>query len=264
MKLILFTFVLILVTSCNTDSETKGYDIFIIAGQSNTHSGIGLDSTIDTPDEEIFQLGRFSIYDHLIIKATEPLQHHRIRDNQIGFALSFGKLYNKHINKGKKQILLLPCGFGGTSIVEHWNFDGFLYNDILDRVAFIMEKHPNSTIKAILWHQGESDIGNPDYANYLDNFIFQIREDLSQQVPFIVGGMVPYFVNEKKQRKLQQEIISTTPDRVKNTSYANPYKPFIIEKKDNTLDAIHYDAQGQRELGKRYYDAYKLLTAKTK
>jgi hypothetical protein len=60
MRFVLFTFIYILVTSCNPDSEIMGYDIFIIAGQSNTHSGIGLDNTLDTPDDNIFQLGRFS------------------------------------------------------------------------------------------------------------------------------------------------------------------------------------------------------------
>lgn len=33
--------------------------------------------------------------------------------------------------------------------------------------------------------------------------------------------------------------------------------------RDNSFDAIHYDAQEQRELEKHYYDAYKLLTKKT-
>jgi hypothetical protein len=35
-----------------------------------------------------------------------------MRNDKIGFALTFGKLYNKQLNPDKNPILLIPCGHG--------------------------------------------------------------------------------------------------------------------------------------------------------
>jgi hypothetical protein len=56
--------------------------------------------------------------------------------------------------------------------------------------------NPGSQIKGILWHQGESSVGNPNYATLLDQFLTDIRNDLGDPKSSVVlGGMVPYFVN---------------------------------------------------------------------
>ncbi|MFB1027123.1 MAG: hypothetical protein QMC27_04090, partial [Flavobacteriaceae bacterium] len=74
----------------NTISNTElPYSIVLIVGQSNTHSGIGLNSEIDTAENGISQLGRFGADDMQIISASEPLQHHTKDDNKIGFGLTY-------------------------------------------------------------------------------------------------------------------------------------------------------------------------------
>lgn len=248
----------ITLSSCQLLNEDfyESFDIFVIAGQSNTNSGIGLDYTIDQPDSNILQLGRNPPYDYLIIPAKEPLQHHTSNKKQIGFGLTFAKLYNKYLNPDKKPILIIPCGYGGTSLQQDWTFDGALYTDMIERVQQTLKKYPNSTVKAILWHQGESDVGNTNYSNLLDNFILKSRTDISQEFPFIVGGMVPYWVSLKEENITQQNIIKDTPNRVENVGYADPEIPSVIKKTDDTVDVIHYDAPGQRELGQRYFNAY--------
>lgn len=243
--------------SCNFETyDNTPYEIIIVAGQSNTHAGLTLDRKIDIADKNTFQLGRFSIYDYLIIPANEPLHHHTIQDDKNGFALTFSKLLNDYEKNGNPK-LIIPCGSGGTSIPRKWNKEGFLYNDLIDRTKFVIKKFPKSEIKLILWHQGEADVGNPNYTNLLDTFIQNIRSDLNtKDLPFIVGGMVPFWVSQKSFRIEQQTIIKNTPLRIENTAYADPEIPFIIEKEDNTFDEIHYSAEGQRELGRRYFNAY--------
>ena len=123
----------------------------------------------------------------------------------------------------------------------------------------MLEKYPGSQIKVILWHQGEQDAihKNNNYQNSLDRFINDIRLDVySDSVPFLLGGMVPYWVGDDLNRLSFQNIISETPSRIYNTGYADPTTPFLIVKEDNDYDEIHYDANGQRELGKRYYQQY--------
>ena len=46
-----------------------------------------------------------------------------------------------------------------------------LYSDAVARVRHVMENNPSSELTAILWHQGESDVGSVSYENDLDNFI---------------------------------------------------------------------------------------------
>lgn len=261
MHRLLLLILFICTCSCQLEVEDNdtAYDIIIIAGQSNTNQGLGLNSEIDVPDDNIFQLGRYSLYNHVIIPANEPLQHHTSDTQKIGFGLTFAKLYNQNLNPTKKPILIIPCGYGGSSLKEDWVFNGNLYRDMIERVNFIKNKYPNSNIKTFLWHQGEADVYTQNYSALLDEFILKTRTDLNSNHPFILGGMVPYWVQQDTDRVKQQNIIKDTPNRISNTAYADPEEPFIISKEDDTIDMIHYDAKGQRELGKRYFTAYQQL-----
>ena len=51
-------------------------------------------------------------------------------------------------------------------------------------------------------------------------------------------------------------IISSSIERHDYVGYADPESPFVIQKEDNTIDEIHYDAKGQRELAKRYFEEF--------
>ena len=259
-KVLFTSFFFIFFCSCNNNdiekNEPTNYIVLII-GQSNTHWGIGFDSELDKPIETIKQLGRKGNDNMQIIPAIEPLHHHTASENQIGFGLTFSKLLKDYLNT-EKNIILVPCGFGGTSFREnYWNKGDDLYSDAVYRVKYILENYPDSELTSILWHQGESDLGSLSYEKDLDKFIVNLRNDLNAfDVPFILGGMVPFWVDEFKERQQQQEIISNTINRHNFIGYANPEFPFRIEKEDNLYDMIHFDADGQRELGKRYFEEY--------
>lgn len=257
--ILLLPFLSLLLTCSNESSlETeKTYNVLLIAGQSNTHYGNGLDPNLDSPMSEIKQLGRFGEDDMKIIDAIEPLQHHTMQSNKIGYSLTYAKLIHEYL-KETKEIIIIPCGFGGTSFqANHWNQDNVLYNDAIKRVKHVMSNNPGSKLVSILWHQGESDVGNSNYQKNLDDFIVNIRNDLeAESVPFILGSMVPYWVNQRDSRKNQQVIISSSIDRHDYIGYADPESPFVIQKNDNTVDQVHYDAKGQRELANRYFEQF--------
>lgn len=255
---------LITISSCTEsdepckDLEVTAPRIILVAGQSNTHAGFGLDEQIDTPEDGIYQLGRFS-NNMCIIQACEPLDHHTRTDGMIGFALTFAKLF-KQYEQTAEDIVLVPCGFGGTGFMDNrWNKTNDLYEDAVSRVNHLLTQHPNAVLSAVLWHQGETDVilNNPDYEQSLDQFINDLRTDIGHtEVPLIVGGMVPYWVQQAADRQAVEAIIADTPNRHLNVSYADPTNPFVIEKPDNRFDEIHYSAAGQRELGQRYFTAY--------
>ncbi|NAS14078.1 sialate O-acetylesterase [Poritiphilus flavus] len=241
----------------------KPYNVILIAGQSNTYSGVGLDSKFDHSHEQIKQLGRFGSDNLRVIKAQEPLQHHSKAKGKVGFAMTFAKLLFDHLKDGS-DILIIPCGHGGTGFTDRkWNKGDELYQDAIARVKLVLHEYKNSELKAILWHQGERDIGNGSYQVHLDDFIQNFRQDIGQEnVPFILGGMVPFWVEQEEARQKIQEIISETPERLGNVGYVDPEYPFLIEKTNNFHDEVHFDAKGQRELGRRYFNQFKAITGK--
>lgn len=246
--------------------HSTAYDIFVIAGQSNTTWGQGYDSILDrSGGPRIFQLGRFG-NDMTIIEAKESLDHHgdfglyNMPVPLVGFGLSFCKWYATTLLDSSRNILIIPCGAGGTGFGDHrWNKGDDLYEDAVARTNFILDQFPESDLKAILWHQGETDATDPNFQYALDSMIVNFRKDLrrSNEALFILGGMVPYWVDQSEARKHSECILKTTPSRIPRTAFVDPRSPCLISKVNDWDDEIHYDAQGQRELGFRYFNAYR-------
>lgn len=243
--------------------STDQFDIFMIMGQSNTENGEGLVSGIDDVSSGIMQLGRHGDIDMKIVDAIEPLENWDPRPGRIGFGLVFAKLYRDSMLGEGRKVLLVPCGKGNTGFEDNsWNKGNVLYKDAITRVNWVLEHYKGSNLKAILWQQGERDVANKTYQPQLDNMIISFRADVHgdfEQYPFLAGGMVPYWVRQDSARQHLQDIIKTIPTRITKTAYVDPEFPFVISKPNDTLDDIHYNAAGQRELGRRYFRAYKLL-----
>jgi hypothetical protein len=253
--------ILLIFVSCRKDFADEseiGYDVILVAGQSNTHYGWGYDSVLDKVDNRVFQLGRFKENDYKIIPAAEPLDHHTKKNNRIGFALTFAKLYASAFLQEDREVLIIPCGRAGSGFKnKRWNRGDFYYQDAVERTQFVLSGFRNNRLVAVLWHQGEDDVSNLNYQQNLDQFINDFRFDLgAADVPFILGGMVPFWVEKSSVRVQTQSIIQNTKNRLPNIGYADPAAPVIISKEDDSTDIIHYDAPGLRELGLRYFAAY--------
>ena len=245
--------------------EDSAYDVILVAGQSNTYYGTGYDSTIDKPAKGIYQLGRTAPYNMKIIEAKEPLHHFNPKPERVGFALTFAKEYQKYFNDGRK-ILIIPNGMDNSGFEgDGWNKGNFLYNNTVERVNYVMDHYPKSKFVAILWHQGEKDVHYKLFQKSLDTLIVLFRKEIkgaNNNTPFILGGMVPFWVEKSAPRQKQQQIIMDTKNRLPSIAYVDPYTPFKITKENNMQDTVHYNAVGQREMGKRYFEAYKSLLKK--
>lgn len=239
------------------------YDVFPVIGQSNAYNGLGLDYAIDITDTRIKQLGRFDSNNYKIIAARDPLEHHSIANDRNGFAMTFALNYLQYYWEGNRQVLLIPGAKNASSFQNReWNKGDTLYNDVVKRIKYVLEKYPGSKVRAFLWHQGESDVyWGRDYTGMLDRMIVNMRRDVAgvagDSIPFLLGGFVPYWVDGYPAAKITDSVVRETPQRVRFTGYASARLPFVITKPDNRVDAIHFDAAGQRILGQRYFNVYR-------
>lgn len=251
-------------------SAQPGYDLFLVIGQSNTHYGLGLDPVLDTAPPGIFQLGRGGARELKVLPADEPLDHFSKQKNRIGFALPFAKIYQRYLLSKKREILLIPGGRGSTGLLSgSWKRGGELYQDAVVRVNYLLETYPQSKLKAILWHQGESDYFNLNYSRDLEQMISDLRSDIhgASEVPFILGGLVPEWLREGsadvvERKKALQTSIRAVSEHLKYTGFADSNHP-EIRKYNVTSEPIHFDAPGQRLLGQRYFDAYRSALGNT-
>ena len=250
-------------TNLSSGLAQRGYDIVLNIGQSNNVNGQGLDATLDYPMDVIKQLGRLDGYDYKIIQAVEPLHAHTRTTGSKGYVLDFSREYVREGNLlGSREVCIVPGAWGGTGFGgNRWNPGDDLCDDAVDRVNYIINNNEGSRLVAILWHQGESDVGNTEawYADRLDTMITYMRDSIkgdNSTVPFICGGMVPYWVDEAANRQIIEDALIALPSRLAYTGFSDPRKPTLLEKPVPTYDSIHYSAEQHREFGKRYYKSW--------
>ncbi len=152
------------------------------------------------------------------------------------------------------RIILVKQAASG-SLIQQWQPGEPLYKGLLRQVGFAADDYPFNQIDAIVWMQGESDAegGLPvatQYAGRLMQFVTHLRKDLQSPNSLFVFGEVgvqhPLLQDSvdtvRKQQKMAQE-------RLTNALMVS------TEGLGNIGDGIHYNAQGQVELGKRFAQA---------
>jgi hypothetical protein len=208
---------------------TPGYDIVIVAGQSNA-VGAGLGPYTDsykTPrvDARIFQVGRnipnCVLDDGKVVAASDVLEHWNNCPSSggIGFGMAFARRWVIHNLANDRNVLIVPAAYGGTSL-NQWvdssvimDKTANLYQDLIKKTRFALAAGGSQNrIVAILWLQGESDVlacvANPtlyplcDYNNYThvwiqwinrtSNLFHSFRQQFSAStIPIAAGGFVP-------------------------------------------------------------------------
>ncbi|QTJ65864.1 fibronectin type III domain-containing protein [Rhodococcus sp. ZPP] len=254
-----------------------GYDVWAVLGQSNTGSGVGLDVTyIDTTDGRIDQYANSSssTYFGKIVKGVDPLMHQGGLGG-VGFAMTFAKNYLGAVPPNRR-VLLVPCGRGSTGFAPSGGFTWDpadtttsvnLFNLAVQQISSALAAAgPNARLVGVLWHQGENDSGDTTvanaYAGHFDTLIDTIRTLFGKpDLPFILGQMTPDRMAEHVAAlgsasgyPIVNAAHIDTPRRKARTAFA--YGPAGYYNAEN--EKIHYNAAGQRILGRRYFDAYLL------
>lgn len=221
------------VSAVQPTDTTTGYDIIVVAGQSNSVGqgrGSFTDPDADTAtDSRIVQLSRggngitsasggsaCSTVDKVLtsigklIGGTlyDGLQHWgaHCRTASLGFGLSFARAYVREELAPGRKVLIVPAGYGGTSIVQ-WQpgadkmdpgNTNNLYQDMKQRVQAALAQPGDNRVVAFLWSQGESDalsmsgtglgkypgMTQPQFVANLENLFSAVRADVPAAKPF--------------------------------------------------------------------------------
>lgn len=246
----------------NLENEIPIKRAVFIAGQSNTHTGVGPAFIPDISGKNLSQLGRFDKNLQVIpLTFYGTYQHSRnLSGGSFGSIFLYhyyNKLAQEYPNR-KIQLLLIPCGAGGSAWAysnypgNSWRTDASYFADITSRIKWA--KNNGYQIDAFLWHQGESDAiaQTINYKDILKNFIQSIRDyTKNQQLPFILGEMAHSWVAGDPNLGPYQTIINDIQDEV-------PFTKTTSAAGLTMADAVHFDAQSHVELGQRYFDQYLL------
>jgi len=229
---------------------SQSLHLFLLAGQSNMAGRGELEDTDRTPHPRVFVLDK---NDDWVI-ATEPLHYDKPQVRGTGPGLAFGKEIaerNPDIRVG-----LVPTAVGGSGI-QTWEPGGYheqtgLYpwDDAVHRLRVAMK---SGELKAILWHQGESDSRPeraPLYEARLHDLIRRFR-DLAgdDQLPFIIGQL-GQFKEWTEERELVNAVHESVPMHFEHTRFISS------DGLDHIGDKTHFDAESARELGRRYAAAH--------
>ena len=257
----------------------KGYDIIILAGQSNA-AGCGRGEAEEwIPDSDILQMTapKNAFIEDGLVKVEffdEPFEidvaDERIaeEDKVRDLSLHFSKLYKESGRlETDRKLLILRCAIGGTGFLQgNWHEQGNLYLKMLEMIDYALNLEGENRLVAMLWHQGEDDImrNNPpeNYEKQLGYLIDSVRERYNEpKLPFITGE----FVEDWSSAYIFPERITGLVGAIKKALSARENTAYVSSKGllsnrqagAHETDDIHFCKKSIDEFGLRYFNAYK-------
>lgn len=250
----------VLAAACARGAPAAGapreMQIFLLAGQSNM-AGRGKATAQDSvANPRLLALDRTMAW----VPAEDPLHWDKPAIVGVGPGRSFG-LAIAAAEPGSR-IGLVPAAVGGSPI-SSWE-PGALdsatkthpYDDALARMRIALRA---GRVRAILWHQGESD-ATPAlsvlYAAKLRALIARFRADLGDpNLPFVIGQLgrfdgKPWTAEVQRVDSVHRAIAASVP----HVAYVSS------EGLRDKGDKLHFDAASARALGERYAAAYLAMT----
>ena len=173
----------------------------------------------------------------------------------VSLAASFADEYAKHF---QRPVGLIPCADGGTCISQ-WLPGEPNYDHAVMQAGLAMR---SSRLRAILWHQGESDcLADEDVAAYSSRFmqvVSALRRDLGQPGLPVILGQLPQKMGESWKTQGREVRLNRILDQLAREVSCCA----IASSQGLTMkpDGAHFDSFACRELGKRFFQAY--LTVK--
>lgn len=229
----------------------ESLDLFLLAGQSNM-AGRG-----QVADQDRVENPRVLTWtkEGTWRPATDPIHWDKSAAG-VGLGRSFG-LELVRAQPGR-VVGLIPSACGGSPI-RSWVPGGYHgqtrshpYDDAIQRARAAMQ---HGTLKAILWHQGESDSNEkeaPLYKARLKELILRFRSELGQpDLPFIIGqlGQFP----ERPWSESRTAVDQAQRELAREMSHVAFVSSDALKCKS---DHIHFDAPSLRTFGTRYAEAY--------
>jgi hypothetical protein len=255
---------LLLAAACAPPSPAPGaapagrpLQLFLLAGQSNM-AGRGM---IEPEDSVVNPRVWMFTRDERWQPAVEPM-HFDKPIAGVGPGRSFG-LALAEAEEGI-EIGLIPTAVGGSAITSwvpggvHAETGAHPYDDAIRRARAAMR---DGELKAILWHQGESDANAraaPEYEARLRALIERFRSDLGDPtLPVLVGQIGRFEGKPWDEPHLQVDAAHrAVAVRLPNVVYVS------AEGLAHRGDTLHFSAKAARAFGRRYAEAYLALTGR--
>jgi len=243
------------------------YLVVPILGQSNAQGmGRGLDlAGADRPHPQVHQWAMCGPSQGSVVLAVDPLLHH-VPSKGVGFGVTFGKALAESTGR---PVLLIPAARGDTSFTPKngysWDLADTttrvnLYRRATDAIDAALAAHPGSTVAALLWHQGETDVPLMSaelYQRKLDATIDDLRSRYGANVPFLLGQMVPEEMETSHKDYTGVDAVhADTPNRRPRVGFVPGPRGCINGGLINGAMDTHYNAEGQRALGRAMWETY--------
>jgi hypothetical protein len=231
-------------------------ELFLLAGQSNM-AGRGavkeLSAEDAVADPRVWALNRDGAWQ----PAMDPLHW-----DKSAAGVGPGKFFGRIISAREPAVIvgLIPTACGGSPIrtwVPGGYWDQTKSNPWDDAIARAKRAMKDGTLKAILWHQGESDSdGNnaPHYEERLTDLIARFRKELgAPDLPFIIGQL-GRFESEGSQWSAGRIEVDRAQRAVAEKV---PHVYFVsAEGLVSRGDKLHFSTASQKILAEHYAEAY--------
>ncbi len=223
--------------------------VFIMAGQSNMAGRALIETQDKIIDQRILSINK----NNELILARQPIHFYEGSRNGLDCGISFGKTLLKKI-PDDVTILLIPTAVGASSL-DQWLNDAKhenvqLLSNFREKVQ--LAKYYGN-LKAILWHQGESEAMNKkviDYNKNLQLLLKKFRKICDNSgLPIIIGELGSYSKNNQYWQLINKAIRKVSAKDSHIVSFSTS------DLKDNG-DKIHFNSQSQRVLGQRFANEY--------
>ena len=154
------------------------------------------------------------------------------------------------------EVGVIPCADGGTRISQ-WLPGELLFDNAVNCAKLAMR---TSSLRGILWHQGEGDCAEDACGLYEERFIHMmdsLRRELNlPDVPILVGGLGSYLAqyaaspNLIKNHPVLNQILEKLGDEYHRCAFVS------AEGLGSNPDFLHFSAASLQEFGLRYYKAF--------
>ena len=226
--------------------------LFLLAGQSNMAGRGAVDAQDSVVNPRVRKLDETMRW----VPAVDPLHWDKPALVGVGPGRAFGLVLAARDTNAR--IGLVPAAVGGSPI-SSWapgardpGTGTYPYDDALARMRVALR---DGKVRAILWHQGESDATpelSPVYEAKLRALIARLRSDLGQpDLPFIIGQLGqfdgrPWTADVRRVDAAHRAIAAS----VANVAYVSS------DGLRDKGDFLHFDAASARMFGQRYAAAY--------
>ena len=227
---------------------------FLLAGQSNMagRGDLTPDTALTAPGCLMLRMGRWQPMSEPVNVDRAVLEGACPRSGA-SLAASFAARYAA---ESGCQAGLIPCADGGTTI-EQWQPGKVLFDHAVLQAKLAAR---TSTLKAILWHQGESDcLEQEQFDAYPELFLRTMRtfRDELGDLPIVVGELG---YPEHGFTGTPAELLNAFNARLPALAAQLPCCAVVSAAQlPSRGDGLHFDTPSLRIFGLRYLEAYRSL-----